>query len=289
MPGMAVRCSDRTTSTNRPLRSVITRSCRYLAVSRSRRNDFEIPAQPVALLVEAAANRLQLRARIVVDVAGGVDLPVNVLALPFPGGAAVHDRRQRRIRPAPGIANRLTRPFDRLEKAGQLPQIERGEGLRLDGEPRQDSREVAGRFEGDALVVGGEKPDRFGSVGERGLDCAPVGERPQLREPAGSQGCQGMAGDHLDHAVELEGPLGSCVHRCNGAGSQRTLARLGLPSDPGRDARKVRSGSLKRERISRRRRRAQADTPWRKPRLRAPLSVQRGVPPRAAARPCGRV
>ena len=218
---------------------------------------FEIPAQPVALLVEAAANRLQLRAGIVVDVAGGVDLPVNVLALPFPGGAAVHDRRQRRIRPAPGIANRLTRPFDRLEKAGQLPQIDRGEGLRLDGEPRQDSREVAGRFEGDALVVGGEKPDPFGSVGERGPDFAPVGERPQLREPAGSQGCQGMAGDHLDHAVELEGPLGSCVHRCNGAGSQRTLARLGLPSDPGRDARKVRSGSLKKERISRRRRRAQ--------------------------------
>ena len=43
MPGMAVRCSERTTSTNRPLRSVTTRSCRYFAVSRPRRNDSRFP------------------------------------------------------------------------------------------------------------------------------------------------------------------------------------------------------------------------------------------------------
>ena len=195
---------------------------------------FEVAAQPVALLAEAAANRLQLGARVVVDVAGGIDLPADVLALALPGGAAVHDRGQGRIRPAAGVAHGPARAFDRLEKVGELSQIDGGQGMRLDGEPRQDPREVAGRFEGNAPFVGGEKPDSLGGVGEGGLHGVPVGERLQLCELAGSQRCQGMTGDDLDHAVELEGRLGSCVHRGNGAGSLRTLARPGLPSDRGR-------------------------------------------------------
>ena len=50
MPGMAVRCSDRTTSTKRPLRSLTTCSCRYREVSRPRRYASRLPRRRLRCL-----------------------------------------------------------------------------------------------------------------------------------------------------------------------------------------------------------------------------------------------
>ena len=135
--------------------------------------------------------------------------------------------------------------------------------MRLDGEPRQDLGEVVGRLEGEPALVGGEETHPFRSVGEGGLDRAAVGEGPQLPELAGPQRGQGMAGDRLDHAVELEGRLRSCVHRGNaGSRADADPARVlragrpraskpsgsGLSSGRGHDARGVGGRSLRNKR-----------------------------------------
>ena len=72
MPGTLPRCSARTINTKRPLRSVMTSSCRYFDGAAARVM-LERAAQLLALLAQLVANPAQLRARLVENLAARID------------------------------------------------------------------------------------------------------------------------------------------------------------------------------------------------------------------------
>ena len=72
MPGTLPRCSARTISTKRPLRSVMTSSCRYFADDAARVL-LERAAQLLPLLAQLVADALQLGAGLVEHLAARID------------------------------------------------------------------------------------------------------------------------------------------------------------------------------------------------------------------------
>ena len=112
---MASRCSERTTSTYRPLRSVTIWSCRYFAVSRpapvrrARNGARRAGAGGVTNIPEGWAG-------LVAHVSGGFDGACDRLRLRRERGRAVRDRGERWTAGAPAAVATLSTEVSRREK-----------------------------------------------------------------------------------------------------------------------------------------------------------------------------
>ena len=158
MPGIEPRCSARTTSTYRPLRSVTICCWRYFAVSLSAQVGLERPSQPRPLLPQPIPDTPQLRARVVHDLAGRIDLAADVGDLRLEGGRRGRDGPQHRIAAA-RPADRGAGGFDRCQELGEREQLPWLERPPFHGQTGQRRRQIVGRAEPDWTL--GQEPDGF--------------------------------------------------------------------------------------------------------------------------------
>ena len=165
--------------------------------------------EPRTLLPQALANAPQLRARIVHDLAGRIDLAPDVRDLRLEAGGGSRDRAQDRVRPA-GAADSRSGCFDRGEEVGERQELARIEGAAFDRQRCQARVEVVRRAESD----GGFRQETNG-LGRRvqsRRDLARLDERRQARQPGQTGRRLREAADRFDDAIEFESPEGAGVH-----------------------------------------------------------------------------
>ena len=172
----------------------------------------ERAAQARALLAQPLADDLQLRAGVIDDVAGRVDLVARRGDLALERRRAAADgleARERSGRAADGGA----RLVDRIEKRREREQPERLERPALD---RRARAKICGRSSTRAAETHRSRretaPLRSCARADRATVCG-SSRRLQPRETLAAHRRQREGRDGLDDAIEFEGPQGAWLHR----------------------------------------------------------------------------
>ena len=161
---------------------------------------------------QALAHRLQLGAGVVGHLARGLDLVPGLGDLAAERRPALGQGLQDGkgvLGPADGGAGGV----DRLEELGQAQQAQRFEGPALDGEARENRRQVGRRRQREAAHQFVE-PHALGGRGEQLGHLAGVGQRPQPGQALGAERRDGAPAQHIDDVSELERLKDGCVHTC---------------------------------------------------------------------------
>ena len=203
IPGTLPRCSARTTSTYRPLRSVITCSCRYFVVSLPRTNCSSVVAKPLALLAETVADAGQCRARLIQHLAA-TDRSHAELAATSCLKLAARPTTETRIGKAP-VAWRTATLATSTEsrKSATSRKRQRVEQLPFDGQHHQrvlDTGPARSGNSGLRLEIGrrlGRGVERVGH--HRGSVCG-----WSSASACAPKRSQSQSGDHFDDAIEFE-------------------------------------------------------------------------------------
>ncbi|OFW32198.1 MAG: hypothetical protein A3G76_09275 [Acidobacteria bacterium RIFCSPLOWO2_12_FULL_65_11] len=195
----------------------------------------ERAAQSRALLAQSLANELQLRAGMIDDFAGGVDLVPCLRRLAPEGGRGPARRvepRKRSGRPA----NRRSGVVDRVKEGGEREQLVRVERRALDGERAQNLRQFGRCAEREPRVLR-QEPRCLGGVREQVGDLLRIDRGPKPRQTLGAHGRHGKTLDGLDDLIEFEGPEDAWLHHVNQvsedgrageAGTSNTSPRIGI-------------------------------------------------------------
>ena len=139
---------------------------------------FQIASQAVALFTEATPNRLQLRTRVVRQVAGRVNFLAHIRALTIPVRGAADNRRQGGVRSIGSGGHRPADPLDRPQEGDEADELRRFQRMCLDHQRIQGLAQILRGFEGERAVRGRE-PNRLCGVCQRGPYRPRVGQRAQ--------------------------------------------------------------------------------------------------------------
>ena len=191
MPGMAERCSDCTTRTYRPFRSVTTWSCRYLDVSLPRRYDSRVLRSRERCF--RSRSRISLRSALAPSTTlpdGSIfsrmldDSPLNDAAPPMAASRIGNDPFARRMMPRASL--------NRIEERREREQPERFERASLDRQRDEDLRQVAWRPERE-IPVRVEESRRFARRRQQLRHAMRIGGRREPRELVRAHGRQRKA------------------------------------------------------------------------------------------------
>ena len=187
----------------------------------------ERAAQPRPLLAQPIADAPQLRARVVDDLAGGIDLAADV-------GDLALERRGRCRRWRAGAGKRCARAADRGARrrrprrgSRRAPRSCSGSSARPStASDVERSRRVRPAPAGATRVLG-EEPHGFRRRSERGRDAPRVGQRLQRGQPRRARRRLREAADGLDDAIEFEGPQGAgCMVMRGSVDRDRAIAQV---------------------------------------------------------------
>ncbi len=166
-------------------------------------------AQSRTLFPQALANAPELRARIVHDLAGGIDLAPDVGDLRLEAGRGGRYRAQDRVRSATA-ADGCGGCFDRGEEVGERQELAWIEGAAFHRQRGQARVEVIRCAESDGGFR--QETNGLGRGVQSRRHLARLDERRQARQPGqtGRRLCE--AADRFDDAIEFESPEGAGVH-----------------------------------------------------------------------------
>jgi len=159
-------------------------------------------AQPRSLFPQAVAQQFQLRARIVDDVAGRVDLGADLRHL-VPERLRASAGRVEKGERTGHAAKQGARFVNRFEKRGELDEPCRFERPALDGERGERARQIDSRSQWKRSVRLDE-PRRLARLCEQLRHAMRVSRRRQPRQPLGAHRRQRERLDSVDDAIEFE-------------------------------------------------------------------------------------
>ena len=186
---------------------------------------FERRPQPRPLLAEPFADELQLRARVIDDVAGRIDLLARLRRLGSERGSRTARRVEQWMR-ARSAANRDARIVDRIEERGQCEQPERLERPPLHGQSPENLRQLARRVDRHRATRR-QEPHGLGGRGEQLGDFERIDGGLQAREALRAHRRQPEVLDGLDDTIEFEGPQGAWLHKMKCSDDDRAAMRRG--------------------------------------------------------------
>ena len=209
MPGIAVRCSD---LHDQHVAAVAIRDDLLLQILRrifAAQIRFERPAQSRPLFAEPIAEAPQLRAGVVDDLAGRIDLATDVRDLALERG-----RGLRRRPPRSGNAARLrrmpvARRVDRCRETSPAPADASASSARPSTASASGSRQIARAPAARISPCAPRIPRGFGGRGQqrRHLPRSVAGCSRASRSAPG--GVSARSADSLDDPIEFEGPQGA--------------------------------------------------------------------------------
>ena len=212
MPGMAARCSDRTTRTNRPARSVTTRSWRYLAVSRPRRYDSSVPRSRLRWRRSRSRNVRSLGLASSSTSPSGSIAPRMALTSRSKDCAPARTVSECRIRSPRGLPERRADAVHGSQKARQTDELQRFDDPSFDGQLGDRAFEVGRGVEAER-GVGLEVGHSLAGGRETGCHLVGIGLGGEAVDRRGPQRGERQAANRGHDTIEFERLEGSLVHR----------------------------------------------------------------------------